>query len=372
MPEDTKTAQTVTLNDLLTQCNITSQDYHRALSITTTSRSFILKRNLSDVNINNYNRSALTAWTANLDVQPILDPYGCVKYVVSYVTKDERNMGEILKAAARENTDKEVKTQMKKIGSAFLTHREVSAQEAAYRLLGLTMLSCNVKRVCVPTDLPQNRIRILKPSSQLSHLDAESDDVYMTGLVQRYAARPDSLTSMCLADFAAEYDVCYGRQQTTHVDDLQPTDDDSKNFDNIITLQNGLGKMRHRKVRAVLLTHRFSQDKEPERFYHSELMLFVPWRNEESDLYFGQDTYSEAYVLKCDEIAKIRKKFERSAEEISTAVDEFIDNGPPQSAWDAIASQQQQDIEACIREGMTQETFIDCADDDILHTTFLD
>jgi len=35
--------------------------------------------------------------------------------VVSYVTKDERNMGEILKAAARENTDKEVKTQMKKI-----------------------------------------------------------------------------------------------------------------------------------------------------------------------------------------------------------------------------------------------------------------
>ena len=55
----------------------------------------------------------------------------------------------------------------------FLTHREVSAQEAVFRLLGLTMLSCSVKRAFVPTDLPDNRVRILKASQYLKTLDPD-------------------------------------------------------------------------------------------------------------------------------------------------------------------------------------------------------
>jgi len=102
---------------------------------------------------------------------------------VAYVTKDERVMGEVLRSAKKEHSDKDIRTQVKKIGSVFLTHREVSAQEAVFRLLGLTMLSCSVKRVFVPTDLPDNRVRISKPSQCLEILDLDPEDVYMTGII---------------------------------------------------------------------------------------------------------------------------------------------------------------------------------------------
>ena len=48
-------------------------------------------------------------------------------------------MGELLKHVAAEARTDELKTQLRKVGSAFLTHREVSAQEAVYRILSLPM-----------------------------------------------------------------------------------------------------------------------------------------------------------------------------------------------------------------------------------------
>ena len=127
----------------------------------------------------------------------------------------------------------------------FLTHREVSAQKAVFRLLSLTMFSCSIKQVIVPTDLPNNRVRILKASKHLETLDPDSEDVYMTGLIQRYTARPPSLDNLCLADFAAEYDVCYTRANDSDNYVLDRRSDDSQSDGKIITLTNRLGKMRH-------------------------------------------------------------------------------------------------------------------------------
>ena len=90
----------------------------------------------------------------------------------------------------------------------------MSAQEAVFRLLGMPMLSCTGKRVFVPTDMAENRIRILKASQELERLHPDSEDVYRTGTVQRYMARPASLHNVCLAEFVADYDVCYGRKET--------------------------------------------------------------------------------------------------------------------------------------------------------------
>ena len=67
----------------------------------------------------------------------MLNAYDCVMYVASYIMKTEQTMGE-LQVAAEARTD-ELKTQFRKVDSAFLTHREVSAQEAVYRLLSLPM-----------------------------------------------------------------------------------------------------------------------------------------------------------------------------------------------------------------------------------------
>jgi len=146
-------------------------------------RHLVLQRRTCDVYINNYNPTCLAAWKANMDVQLVLDAYACIMYIVAYVTKNEREMGEVLRSAKKKYSDKDIRSQMKKIGSVFLTHREVSAQEAVFRLLGLTMLSCSVKRVFVPTDLPDNKVRILKLSRWLQILDSNSEDVYMTEII---------------------------------------------------------------------------------------------------------------------------------------------------------------------------------------------
>ena len=53
-------------------------------------------------------------------------------YVASYVMKTEKKMDVLLKQVVAEVRTDELRTQLKKIGSPFLDHREVSAQEVTY------------------------------------------------------------------------------------------------------------------------------------------------------------------------------------------------------------------------------------------------
>ena len=98
----------------------------------------------------------------------MLNAYACVMYVASYIMKTERSMGELLKHVAAEARTDELKTQLRKVGSAFLTHREVSAQEAVYRLLSLPMKMLSRSVVFVNTNPKNERIAVLKSPDSLS------------------------------------------------------------------------------------------------------------------------------------------------------------------------------------------------------------
>ena len=69
-------------------------------------------------------------------------------YVASYIMKTERSMGELLKRASAEARTDELKSQLRKVGSVFLTHREVSAQEAVCRILSLPVKQLSRSVVC--------------------------------------------------------------------------------------------------------------------------------------------------------------------------------------------------------------------------------
>ena len=59
-------------------------------------------------------------------------------------------------------------------------------------------------------------------------MDEDSEDIYQTSLVDRYAARPDQLNGMCLAEFAANYTTRSGQELTEEVTtDALPTAEDS-------------------------------------------------------------------------------------------------------------------------------------------------
>ena len=108
----------------------------------------------------NYNLPILLARQANMDLQYVLNAYACVMYVASYIMKTDRAMGELLKRVTSETRTEELKVQMKKVGSAFLTHREVSAQEAVYRLLSLPMKQLSRLVVFIDTNPKKERISV--------------------------------------------------------------------------------------------------------------------------------------------------------------------------------------------------------------------
>ena len=106
-----------------------------------------------------------------MDIQYIIDAYARVMYVASYMMKNEKGMGELLKHVAHENRSEELVKQLRKVGSAFLTHRELSAQEAAYRLLSLPMRQLSRAVVFINTNKKEEMIAVVKPISDLGKLD---------------------------------------------------------------------------------------------------------------------------------------------------------------------------------------------------------
>ena len=179
-----------------------------------------------------------------------------------------------------------------------------------------------------------------------------------------------------------EYDVCYNATASQNADlaahddedDVQPADEPpaEKQYNSVISLQNDMGKMRHRKTRAILMCHKFSQQNEPEKFYHAELMLFTAWRDEERDLLGNFKTYSSSHESHNEEITTVKGRFYRQPEALTEAIDEFFKEGPPHSVWDELASHQRQENAECAEEGPEVERLVDCADDSVLQTTFLD
>ena len=160
----------LSLSELLDKAKVTEQEYVDALELSTNSSVVILQREPSECYINNYNPSVMLAWQANMDIQFVLNAYACVMYVASYIMKTERSVGELLKHVAAEARTDELKTQLRKVGSAFLTHREVSAQEAVYRLLSLPTKMLSRSVVFVNTNPKNERIAVLKSPDSLSQL----------------------------------------------------------------------------------------------------------------------------------------------------------------------------------------------------------
>jgi hypothetical protein len=70
-------------------------------------------------------------------------------------------LSDLLTETVKEATDCAVKEKLRKVGSCFLTHREMSAQEAAYRLLSLPLMKSTCTIVLVNASPPESRMSVL-------------------------------------------------------------------------------------------------------------------------------------------------------------------------------------------------------------------
>ena len=195
------------------------------------------------------------------------------------------------------------------------------------------------KTVFVSTDLPDKRVRVTKSQQELNELDDDSTDIYKSNIIERYSIRPDSNTTidnMCLAEFAAYYYKEYSTNPTKN--DAQPeilTDDltelhvqSTTNTDVTtllppkIKLLNTNEVMKCRKTKAVVRYHTPNKTKEPEKYFHHLLMLYYPWRNEDTLLGTEQTYASKFYDCEVHAIVEQnRTTFQPDADAVSEALE---------------------------------------------------
>ena len=148
----------------------------------------------------------------------------------AYFSKAEDGCSEALLKATKEVVHQNLSTRnaLRKIGATFLSSREVSAQECVFRCLPeLCVRKTFPGVIFINTDLPENRVRMVKSLKDLQLLDETSTEIFQRNLIDRYAERPyqpNSINNLCFVQFAAYYykSVKYSSENAKSMNDDQP------------------------------------------------------------------------------------------------------------------------------------------------------
>ncbi|KAE8291448.1 ATP-dependent DNA helicase PIF1 [Larimichthys crocea] len=332
------------LSDVLQQCNLTHEEYRKYVARLTSGCTVMLKRDPNECWINAYNQDLLRAWNANMDIQYVIDDFGCIMYMMSYISKPEHEMTEFLNSVIKDVKKSKVneRDEMKQIMQAYAKHREVSAQEAVARTCSLPLKKCSRSVLFLQTD--EDGLKMSHPISRLNEMHPDSEEVWMSGIPEKYLHRPVDFEGMCMAMFASEYRVVYGQQ----------TEGQS-----VISLQNDMGFIQKRTAGkpAIIRFARFSEEKTPEKFYRRLLKLYWPHRSDDQLRDERYPTYEQFY--KCGSkwgmnvqnlVDGNKKRYEGQGRKIDEALEHYQQYGPALNAWNTFAPEVEVDRLECLAE----------------------
>ena len=112
--------------------------------------------------VDNYFKSGLLAWEANMDIQPVINHYKALIYVCTYLNKEEEECSRAMAQAVKEVWDKSLNNyeQMKLIIKAYATKRECSVQAVYHIMSELWLKKIFPALVFANTNLPENCFRV--------------------------------------------------------------------------------------------------------------------------------------------------------------------------------------------------------------------
>lgn len=197
-------------DSFLTENKLTMPKYLNIIRASIRKPTILYKRNMKEIYTNPFNPWISGTLNSNSDLQFILDEYSCAAYVVEYVNKSNRGMGNLhrlLNEFINKNPERDFTGQLKSIGIKLLSTVEISAQEASWFLLRQNMSTSSRDSVYIPSVLPFERQKCRKSNKQMNdeNLDGDSTDVFTKNIIEYYEERPQELELVCLADFAAMY-----------------------------------------------------------------------------------------------------------------------------------------------------------------------
>ena len=174
------------------------------------------------------------------------------------------------------------------------------------------MLQLPIKRssrqvTFVNTSPPEERVYLLK--SNIYHLPDDAE-VAESNLISRYSKRSKTLENICLAEYAAFYD------SSTNLHSLSNSDDEFEADDNTAASYSSTPKRR--AVAQVIHTFQYTEQ-DDEKSARQKLMLYLPWRNELTDLRGEFNTYLEHYQSVREQLRLKVTEFEPFSTQVQTA-----------------------------------------------------
>ena len=302
---------------------ISSDKYHEALSISERGKTVVLKRKPNEMWVNNYNPHFMKAWKANIDIQFCLDTYAVITYITDYLTKGDAGLTKELRKALKETKHCNNFEQLNHLKMVYFKHKQVSVAEATYRLIrGLDLKKSNIACIYVATGYPRNRSTFFRPATTAEKstdvenivgeeqpMVNENDNIApvtiegkqgqfkeVESIHQKYSQRPESLNDVCLAQFSTSYTYTradkipkkteWVKNASAEKGDLNVFGSKTEFLPKYIELDSGTF-MALRTKPFVLRIHS-SKKKEYLEGVYSELLLYLPWRDE-SELMEGKE-----------------------------------------------------------------------------------
>ncbi|XP_072048518.1 uncharacterized protein [Amphiura filiformis] len=293
-------------------------------------------------------------WNGNMDIQYILDPFAGTIYMLSYLTKCEREMGDLLRNAQREAREgnADVLTELRKVGNVYLQHREISVMGAIYMVCSMPLKQSSRNVVFVQTDVDGHRISL--PLQQLQENAGNSEEVWQTSQIEKYIGRPKvaKYENMCMAKFfSSHYQVSSKESTQAENETDDQTEDDQSDYEDgsvpkegikrcrpkqkAIALSGCSAKMKQRTTGkpAVIRYPRVSIHRDKERYHMNMLRLYLPHRRKQikPESYETYESYHlQGRVTINGEIVSVQEIVQHNMKEFEP------DNGALDNAWDAL------------------------------------
>ena len=351
-------------------CGIPYAEYEQALSISERGNIIILKRNVTERMVNNYNPVILKSWDANIDIQVCADNFAVITYITDYITKGDKGFTPLLKKAITETKGMSKKDRLNYVKKLYFTYKEVCVAEAAYRLIpSLTLKRSDKFTKFLQTGFKENRSCLPKKANEE---DAEEKEIFEieqregqfykpTSIHDQYSARPEGLEDICLAQFTACYKVCaeIGEEffeENGEVSELKgnstifSSDTALPKYIKLSTLENTYMQLRQSPI--IVRIHASKNKDDPHEQIFSELQLFYPWRDEENDIYSNDSMKCKEVFLNNKELIDINRQkmypFSKAIEILSEWVNNDFER--PAHLFEGIDQIAQQENDECNEE----------------------
>ena len=204
------------------------------------------------------------------------------------------------------------------MGNKLLNRVEIAEQEFCWDLPELPMTQSSVKVTFISTCPPDDSVFIAKDDSILQEMDPDSEDVRVAGNIEKYANHPAQLEDWCFTEYISQLDMrtkkfvtAIDTEETYDNKQIQSDDNDSASkgteLNNLfpIYLRNKV-IYKHKKCKVIHFVN-FKYKVDPVNYFQEQLLLYTPWRCEETDLYYGKQKYVEAFDLKRSVIEEKKK-----------------------------------------------------------------